>query len=148
MLSDSVVTVGGTTALGGLGLSQLLAVLLGRAMDRLLEDRLRFVDVELGLEGIQVVGVAAAVGAATSVGETEVLVDDLLTSIAPVTSAAAVLLDLLGVDTLVSMLGEIARQVLLGRSSAVGQAGVVTVVVLVRASHLDGIGDEEVIVRV
>ena len=53
------------------------------AVEALLEDGLRLVDLELGLEVMEVVGVAAAVGAATSVGELELLVDDLLARRAP-----------------------------------------------------------------
>lgn len=84
MLDDLVVTVGrGAATLGRLGLGEVFAVLLGRAVDRLLEDGLRLVDIELGLESRDVVGEATAVCAAASVSEAEVLVNDLLAGVAP-----------------------------------------------------------------
>ncbi len=54
-----------------------------RAVDALLKDGLRFVELELGLEVPEVVGVAAAVGAATGIGEVEGLVDNLLKGTTP-----------------------------------------------------------------
>ena len=54
---------------------------------------------------------------------------------APVALAAALLLHLLGVGVEVPGLGEVARQVLLGRGGAGGQALVVAVVELVGARH-------------
>jgi hypothetical protein len=53
----------------------------------------------------------------------------------PVALASPVLLDLLGLLVRVAVLGEEARQVLLGGSGAVGEAGVVLLVELVRAGH-------------
>lgn len=147
VLGDLLITVGGrATTLGGLGLGEVLAVFLGGAVYGLLKDGLGFVDVELGLEGANVIGEATAVGAAASIGEAEVFINDFLASIAPIASAATILLHLLGIDALVAVLRKVARQVLLGRGSSVGQAGVVTVVVLVRSSHLDGIGVVEELV--
>lgn len=49
----------------------------------LLKDGLRLVDLELGLEVVEVVGVAAAVGSTAGVGEFELLVDNLLARRAP-----------------------------------------------------------------
>jgi len=109
-------------------------------MDRLLEDGLGLVDIELSLEGTDVVGEATAVCATAGVGEAEILVDDLLAGIAPVTSATAVLLHLLGVSAHRAVLRKVAREMLLGGSGSIGQTGVVTVVELVRASHLDESG--------
>lgn len=86
VLGDLLIAVRRTAAFRGLRLGQVLAILLVGAVDGLLEDGLRLVDVELGLERRQVVSVAAAVGATPRVGETEVLIDDFLAGIAPVNS--------------------------------------------------------------
>jgi hypothetical protein len=51
-------------------------------VDRLLEDGLGFVDLELGLE-LGHVRKAAAVGAAAGVGEAEALVDNIVAKGAP-----------------------------------------------------------------
>lgn len=61
----------------------------------------------------------------------------------PVALARAVLFDLLGVGVEGAVLGEVARQMLLVGSSTVGQAGVVAVVELVRASHWNGREDQQ-----
>lgn len=53
----------------------------------------------------------------------------------PVAFTTTVLLDLLGVNINVAALGEEARQVFCWRDTAIGNALVVTVVVLVRTSH-------------
>ena len=53
----------------------------------------------------------------------------------PVTPTTAILLGLLGINALMAALGKVARQMLAGSGSAVGQAGMVTVVELVAASH-------------
>jgi hypothetical protein len=52
-------------------------------VDALFEDGLLLVDVELGLEVAQIVGVAAAVRSAARVSKVEVLVDYLLAGAAP-----------------------------------------------------------------
>jgi len=54
------------------------------AMNPLLEHRLGLVELELGLEVLNVAREIAAVGAASSIDEVERLVNNLLTSIAPV----------------------------------------------------------------
>lgn len=56
----------------------------------------------------------------------------------PVATAATILLGLLGVDTVEAVLGEELGKVILGKDSALGQAGVVLLVVLVRSSHYKG----------
>ena len=53
----------------------------------------------------------------------------------PVALATALLLDLLGVGIDVAGLGKVTREVLLRLGGAVGEAGVVTIVLLVGASH-------------
>ena len=53
----------------------------------------------------------------------------------PVALTRAVLLDLLGIRVHEAVLGKEARQVICWRDAAVGNALVVTVVVLVRTSH-------------
>lgn len=55
----------------------------------------------------------------------------------PIALAAAVLLDLLGIDVGVAVLGEEAREVLDGDGGALSDALVVTVVGLVRAGHCE-----------
>jgi hypothetical protein len=111
-------------------------ILLGLgAVDTLLEDGLGLIELKLGLEVMKMIRVAAAVGAATSVGELELLVDDLLTGTSPVTLAATVLLGLLGINTIEAVLGKELGNILLRKNSTLGDAGVVFVVELVRSSH-------------
>lgn len=71
-----------TTGRGGsVGLSEL--GVLG-TVNGLLKDRLGLVELELGLEVLEVVGVAGRVGSATSVGEIELVVKNLITRVAPI----------------------------------------------------------------
>lgn len=105
-------------------------------MNGLLKDGLWLVDLELGLEVVDVVGEGAAVGAAASVGKGEAMVDDLFAEATPVALTTAVLLDLLGVNIGVAVLGEEARLMLNGDGSALGDAFVVAVVGLVGTSHI------------
>lgn len=106
-------------------------------MDRLLKDGLGLVELELGLEVLEVVGIAGGIGAAASVGEVELVVKNLITRVAPVALSSAALLDLLGVLANMAVLREVARQMLLRGSRTIGQTGVVLVVELVRTSHGD-----------
>lgn len=116
----------------------LLVLLSEGTMDGLVKDGLVIVNLELVLESSGTVGKAAAVGAAPGVGEGEVFIHDVIFHVAPVTTAAAVLLDLFGIGVDVAALGKETRQVFLGGGSAFGDALVVTVVGLVRASHFEG----------
>lgn len=75
--------VQGASARSGLGLDELVVAGL-RAMESLLEDGLRLVELEFGLEVDLAIIVAAAVGATTRVGEVELIIDDLLADSAPV----------------------------------------------------------------
>lgn len=59
------------------------SVILALGAHALLEDGLRLVDLELGLEVIQVVRVSTTVGVTTFIGKIELLINDLLTSSAP-----------------------------------------------------------------
>jgi hypothetical protein len=68
---------------GRIGLGQDFAVLGGGAMDTLLEDGFRFVELKLGLEVVEVVRVAAAVRTTAGISEVELLVDDLLACTTP-----------------------------------------------------------------
>jgi hypothetical protein len=117
----------------GLGLALLI---LGAHV--LLEDGLRLVDLKFGLEIINVARQATAIGAAAGIVEVEVFVHHLVTSIAPVSPTTAILLGLLGVGISKAVLGEELGQRFMRQDGAVGQAGVVLVVELVRTSHLDG----------
>jgi hypothetical protein len=109
-------------------------VFLLRAMERLLEDGLRLVDLELCLE-IGNMGKATAVGAAASIGEGELLASDIIVDSSPVASTRAVLLHLLGVDIGKAVLTKEARDSFRGEHSPLGNALVVTVVGLVRSGH-------------
>lgn len=53
----------------------------------------------------------------------------------PAAFAGTILLGLLGVGVDVAGLGEVAREVLGGQGGAVSEAGVVTIIVLVRLAH-------------
>ena len=67
----------------GLCLGQVV-ILLRRAVEALVEDRLQVVDLKLGLEAGGVGSKAAAVRAAPSIGQVESLVDDLVAGISPI----------------------------------------------------------------
>jgi hypothetical protein len=124
-----------TSAFGRIGLDQLVRLILERAVDGLLKDRFGLVDLPLALEVADVVGDAAAVGAAAGVCELEVLVHDFFAKASPVAFAATVLLHLLGIDVHMATLGEEARKVLCWDGSPVSETLVVAVVGLVGASH-------------
>lgn len=117
---------------GSVGLCELRVL---GAVDGLLKDGLGLVELELGLEVLEVVGIAGRIGSTASVGEVELVVKDLVTRVSPVAFPTTTLLDLLGILANMTMLREIARQMLLRSSGAIGQAGVVLVVELVRTSH-------------
>jgi len=105
-------------------------------VEGLFEDRLGLVDLELGLEVAGVVGEAATVGAAAGIGEPEVFINHFFSEASPVAFAATVLLDLFGVRVDMPVLGKEAWEMLSGSSGAVGETLVVTVIGLVRASHV------------
>jgi len=105
-------------------------------MKVLFKDRLLFVDLKLGLEVGDMMREAAAVGTAAGVGEAELIVRNVITEGSPIASARSVLLELLGVGISVATLGKETREVLGGSSSPLGETLVVTVVGLVRASHV------------
>lgn len=129
-------------ARGALCLGEHVVLLDLGAVEALLKDGLGLVDLELGLEVMEMVRVAAAVGAAASVGELELLVDDLLARRAPVAAATSVLLGLLGVNTVEAALGEELGKILMRDGGALGQAGVVLLVELVRSSHVEWLDGE------
>lgn len=60
------------------------------AVDRLLKDGLGLVELELGLEVLEVVGIAGRVGSTASVGEVELVVKNLVTRVAPIKRSANV----------------------------------------------------------
>jgi hypothetical protein len=72
-----------TSGGGALCLGQSVVILSLRAVDVLLEDRLGLIELKLGLEVMEMVGIAAAVGSTASIGELELLVDDFFTRTAP-----------------------------------------------------------------
>lgn len=75
--------VDGTSGRRGVDLGELVVSHNG-AVESLLEDGLGLVELELGLEVLQVVGVAAAVGATAGIDKVELVVDDFLARSAPV----------------------------------------------------------------
>lgn len=113
-----------------------LVIFVNRAVQRLLKHGLGLVDLELALQVTNMVGEGAAVGAAPSVGKAELFVCNVVSKCTPISSATAVLLDLLGVDVGVTALGKEAWKVLRRVSSTLSEALVVTVVGLVGASHV------------
>lgn len=81
VLVDRDATGGGSG--GSVGLGELWVL---GTVDRLLEDGLRLVELELGLEVLEVVGIAGRIGAAAGVGEVELVVKNLITRVAPTTN--------------------------------------------------------------
>lgn len=113
------------------------------AMDALLEDGLRFIDLELGLEVLQVGRDAAAVGSAAGIDKGELLlVHDFASSSAPIGLATSILLCLLGVGVgiavLAKELGDVRLRVAASGCTTLNKGRVILVVVLVGASHCDG----------
>lgn len=127
-------------------------------MNRLLENRLRLVDLEFRQPEFGRMRDATAVGAAAHLVEAEVLIDNLVADISPgkavletpshdtyalpmesfnlpVTLATAVFLHLLGVRVGMTALGEESREVFSGSSRAFGNALAVTIVGFVGARH-------------
>lgn len=104
-------------------------------MKRLLKDGFFLVYLELGLEVGRVVGDAAAVGAATTLGESKALIGELITDTTPIAFTASVLLHLFGIDVGIAVLAEEAGDMNLGDSRAIRNPLVVPVIGLVRTSH-------------
>lgn len=137
-MRDDLSRLDGVDTLGRVRLGEVVAVLLiKRSVEMLLKERVNLIHLKLGLE-VREMLVGKAVGAATSIGEAESLIHDFFAGASPVAFTTTVLLDLLGVNINVATLGEEARQVFCWRDTAIGNALVVTVVVLVRTSHFDG----------
>lgn len=75
----------GVAALRRVRLGELIGILiLDRSVDGLLKDGLGLIDLELGLQIGDVVGEAAAVGAAAGIRELEWLIGDVICKTAPV----------------------------------------------------------------
>lgn len=71
-------------ALRGVGLGEVISILLiNGSVDRLVEERVHFIHFKLGLEVGEVM-VGKAVGAAASVGEAEVFINNFLAHASPV----------------------------------------------------------------
>lgn len=139
LTEDSIVRLSrGSTALGRVGLGEVLMVLFLRAVERLLEDRLGLIDLKLSLEVGDVVREAAAVGAAARVGKSKLLISDIIVDGSPVATARSILLHLFGVDIGEAILAKKARYSFRGENSPLGNALVVTVIGLVRSSHFEG----------
>lgn len=84
LLEVVLFVLGRASTLRGRGLGEVVClILLGGAVEALLEDGFGLIDVELCLKVAELVSVAAAVGAAAGVDEGKVLVDDLVASSAP-----------------------------------------------------------------
>jgi len=136
-MRDNMSRLDGVDTLRRVRLGEVISVLLiKRPMDRLFEDGIGLIHLELGLEvGEMMVG--EAVGATASVGEVEALIHDFFAGTSPVAFATAVLLDLLGVSINKAALGKEARQMFRRRDAPISKTLVVTIVVLVRTSHFD-----------
>lgn len=67
---------------GGVGLGQLS---FGGAVNALLEDGLDLVEIEFGLEVTQVMAITGGVGSATGIGKIELIIEDLVAGVAPIT---------------------------------------------------------------
>lgn len=134
-----VLIINTATARRSIGLLKGSLLFLGSVMNTLLEDWLGLVDLELGLEVIQVVGDGTGIGVTTSVHEAELgVIENFITGVAPVALAATVLLDLFGVGIGETVLAKVLGDMLDGDECAVFRlADVGLVVVLVRASHLE-----------
>lgn len=123
----------GRVGLGGV--QRVIVILLEGTVDVFFKDGLGLVDIELGLEVPDVVGDAAAVGAAAGIGKVEALVNDLFAHGAPVALATAILLRLLGVGVGKAVLGKELGHVVVFRAVGLSQGAMGTVIELVRASH-------------
>lgn len=66
---------------GSVGLGELWVL---GAVDRLLKDGLGLVELELGLEVLEVVGIAGRIGATPSVGEIELVVKNFIARVSPI----------------------------------------------------------------
>jgi len=129
-----------TAAAGrGIGLLKGNLLFLRSVMNTLLEEWLGLVDFELGLEEIHVVGNGTGIGVTASVHEAKLgVVENFITSVAPVALATTVLLDLFGIGIGETVLAKVLGNMLDGDEGAVFRlADVGLVVELVRASHLE-----------
>lgn len=72
---------------GSVGLYELWVL---SAVDGLLKDGLGLVELELGLEVLEIVGIAGRIGSTASVGEVELVVKNLITRVAPTKRSADV----------------------------------------------------------
>ena len=104
------------------------------AVELLLKDGLRLNRLKLGLEvfGSECAGIASAAG----IGQVEAHLVDFVAFAAPIAFAAAILLHLCWILSGMARFGKISRKMLFLSSRAVSKTGMVTVSVLVRASHI------------
>ena len=138
-----------------------IILLINRSVELFLKDRIGLHRLEFGFEVVNVMALGAGVGTTTCVGEVVAVVLRFVARGAPsswvsgrerwmasgtpiplgdmfdlpVAFATSFLLDLLGISVDVSVLGEIAREMLDLIGSAVSKASVVTIVLLMGASH-------------
>jgi hypothetical protein len=136
LLSGLLLFVLNTAAVGGASSRGLLEILRAvRTMELLFEYRFGFDSLEFGLEVLETLAHGSTVAASAWVGNVVPVIFQLFALTAPVAFATTVLLGLLRVGINVARFGKVARKMLLWMGSSVGEAGVVTVVVLVGASH-------------
>jgi hypothetical protein len=136
-----VLVIDAAAARGSIRFLESHLLFLRGVMDTLLEDWLRLVDLELGFEVIHVVGDGTGVGMTASVDEAELrVVEDFITSVAPIALATTVLLDLFGIGIGETVLAKELGNMLDGDECAVFRlADVGLVVVLVRTSHFESV---------
>lgn len=127
-------------AIGALSLFQshmlLFHILRLSSMIVFFKHGLGFDGLELSLEIGDVVAVGAAIRATTGIGELIAIVLALLSWRSPITLPSSFLLHFLRVSINMTGLCEVTRKMILRDGSAVGKSDMITVVLLVRASHL------------
>jgi len=124
-------------------LARRLLLFTSSAVDVLLEDWLRLIDLELGLEVLQVGRDAAAVGSAAGIDKGKLfLVHNFASGRTPIGLSTSILLCLLGVSVgkavLAKELGDVRLRVAASGCTTLNKGRVILVVVLVGASHCYG----------
>jgi hypothetical protein len=151
---------GAADGTGTIGLLESKTLFLGHSSDAVvffLKDRVGFDMLELCLEFVE--GVRGAIGATTGSRKVVAIIVSFFTHgtprellmessnrewgcFIPVASSSALLLHFLWVGVDMARLGKVTREMLFGGGSPIGKTSVVTVVLLVGASHCDKLATE------